>query len=106
MYYELAKDVPTDKKEIIVLGEILVEEEDIFLQGADDYKVSLSFSQEDEPMKHDLSEYEGEKVLIFGAPSKDSIKVIGHSAFKTPIDENLFRNAIKEMGKYPDLFDN
>ncbi|KAI5165535.1 hypothetical protein NEIG_00796 [Nematocida sp. ERTm5] len=105
MYSELTKDVLSKTGEVIVLGEVIVEEEDLLLQGKDGVKVPLAFTDEDVSLKHNLSDYEGEKVLIFGDVSNDSIQVIGHSSFKVPINEDLFSNTIQEMHKYPDIFD-
>lgn len=103
MYSVLTEEGIRNKKEVIVLGELEIEEEELFLKGDDGYRILLSFI-EDSNQKEELSEYEGEAVLLYGEIVKNTLKVLGQSAFKTPINKELFGSALKEIEKHPDLF--
>ncbi|KAI5189649.1 hypothetical protein NEMIN01_0602 [Nematocida minor] len=104
MYAILTEDVLKEKKEVAVAGEILLEDDDIFMKGADGYRALLCFDDENESQRHDISEYEGETALVYGTVEPAGIKVVGHSAFKKPLDMDLFKSAIKEINSHPDLF--
>ncbi|KAH9386460.1 uncharacterized protein NEMAJ01_1356 [Nematocida major] len=105
MYTELTEEAfKSSVGEVVLLGEVGIEEEDIFLKGSDGYKLLLEFEEEDDPMRHRLSEYEGETVIIYGAVQSSKLKVLGHSSFKTPINMELFRKARCEMEKHEDFF--
>lgn len=104
MYGILTEETLRNKGEVAVLGEVLLEEDNIFLIGTDSCKVLLYFAEEDEEQKHSLSEYEGERVIVYGEVENSRIKVVGHSTFKKPLDMDLYRKALEEVNKHKGLF--
>lgn len=104
MYGVLTEKTLENKGEVAVLGEVVLEEDDIFLTGEDHTKVLLCFMEEDEEQKHSLSEYEGENVIVYGEVIPAGIKVIGHTTFKKPLDVDLYKRTIEEISKHKELF--
>lgn len=104
MYGILTEKILKKKKEVAVSGEVSLEDDSIFLVGVDGYKVLLCFTGEEENQKHELSEYEGETIILYGEVIPAGIKVMGYSTFKKPLDIDLYRKTIEEINKHSELF--
>ncbi|KAI5188532.1 hypothetical protein NECID01_0145 [Nematocida sp. AWRm77] len=92
----------TEEIKIVVLGTVVIEEEQIYLEGEDLTRIRL-----DLPISMDtacFSDNEDKVILVMGVLKSGSIEMEHYAAFQTPPDTGLFTQMERKMHAYPALF--
>lgn len=102
-YVPLDKDfLSTPRTNVVVLGTVVVDEEQIYLEGADQFRLLLELPDTTDPAK--FAQYEDRVLLIMGAINESALAMKWHAAFKTPPSLSMFHEVERKMEAYPALF--